>query len=196
MKWLTVAAIVFAGALASCSSPEPSQHKQYEKLSHEVGRIIEQVRQSTGPELYSHLNRLIAYDVFAIDPVAEQLAVDPNPRLRSNAMFILASIKDEHFPSAQQKILDLLHRGLNDPHKLVRLEAASGLAARNDWSVLPVLLDGLEDSRPVVRYNCHQTLMTVTSEDFGYLVDAPETERKEAIARWRAWYKHWDSDKG
>jgi hypothetical protein len=78
----------------------------------------------------------------------------------------------------------------------VRFEAAAGLAARGDWDVLPVLIEGLESSESGIRFRCHEQLLATTSRDFGYGIDDPIERRETAVGRWRAWYADWKSTRG
>ena len=176
----------------ACGGKDVEQAREYERLTTEVSVVVEEVRASMGPELYSNLHHLIAYDVFAVDAMVV-LADDPSARLRSNAMFVLSHINDPEFPDAQAKVAQALHDGLADPHRLVRYEAAAGLLYRNDWTVIPVLIEGLNDPQPAVRFNCHQVLNQVTSENFGYVSSSPETGRTAAVQRWSEWYEDWKS---
>jgi hypothetical protein len=70
---------------------------------------------------------------------------------------------------------------------LVRARAV-GLGDRKpDSQVLPVLVNRLADSDPVVRLAAHEELRKRTGQDFGYLPWASPEERSSAIERWRAW---------
>jgi HEAT repeat protein len=132
----------------------------------------------------------VAYDVFAVDPVCG-LAEEPNPRVRSNAMWVLSQIQDPDYPAQMRAVDRTLRRGLEDVEPTVRFEAASGLAARGAWDVLPILIEGLEHPDSGVRYRCHEQLLQTTSRNLGYAVDAPAADRREFAARWRAWYEDW-----
>ena len=187
--WIGFASVMVA---VGCSSGSKlADHPEYGHVHKEVYAVIDEVRTAKGTDLYNHLQRLVAYDMFAVEPVLDELAEDPNPRLRSNAMWVLAQINDPEFPVLNAKIQQALEEGLEDGDRLVRYEAASALLTRNDWTVVPVLLEGLSDSEAMVRYNCHESLKSVTSQDFGYTVDSPEPERVAAISRWESWYQDW-----
>ena len=83
-----------AGCSLFSSAPPPlTEHSEYDNLQREVKTVVQSVRDSQGPALFAHLRRLLAYDVFAVDQVAE-LATDPNARLRSNAVWVLGQIRD------------------------------------------------------------------------------------------------------
>ena len=109
---------------------------------------------------------------------------------------VLAQIQDPEHPAYSDKIDRALREGLDDTDSLVRYEAAVGLLDRNHWDVIPVLLEGLEDERAGVRARCHQTLRLVTSQDFGFSLDAPPADREVAVQRWKSWYDDWRREQG
>ena len=183
----TVAAVV---VLAGCSSNDIQEHPANPEIQREITQIVENVRNEQGTALYSDLRRLVAYDVFAVEQVAP-LANDSNARLRSNAMWVLAQIKDTERPEISQQVDAILRKGTKDDDPTVKFEAAAGLAQRGAWDVLPILIDGLENDDSTVRYRCHEQLVSTTSKSFGYNVDAPESDRQAAAERWRHWYAGW-----
>ncbi len=65
---------------------------------------------------------------------------------------------------------------------------AIGLASRvPDSRVLPVLIEQLGNSDPVVRLAAHEELRRRTGQDFGFVPWAPSEERSSAVERWQAW---------
>jgi hypothetical protein len=189
------ASIVVLSGLVGCASGDLTDHPANTEIQREIAQIVEAVRQETGAALYADLRRLVAYDVFAVEPLSK-LAEDPNARLRSNAMWVLAQVRDAERPKVIEHVEEVLRRGLKDEDSTVRLEAAAGLAGRGAWDVLPVLIDGLDAPESSVRYRCHEQLVTTTSKDFGYQVDSPEDDRKAAADRWRRWYDGWLRSRG
>lgn len=184
------ASIVVLSGLVGCASGDISDHPANPEIQREIVQIVQAVRQESGTALYSDLRRLVAYDVFAVEQVSK-LAEDPNARLRSNAMWVLAQVHDPERSKVMDHVDSVLRKGLKDPDQTVRLEAAAGLASRGSWDVLPVLIDGLDNDESSVRFRCHEQLVTTTSKDFGYQVDAPAEDRKAAAERWRRWYEGW-----
>ena len=193
MKLAATVAGLFA--LVGCSSNEISDHPANPEIQREIAQIVENVKSETDTQLYNDLRRLVAYDVFAVDQVSK-LAVEPNARLRSNAMWVLAQIKDAERPAINEEIDAILHKGTKDDDDSVKYEAAAGLAYRGSWDVIPILIDGLENENPSVRYRCHDQLVTTTSKDFGYQVDSSESDRQAAAERWRHWYAGWARSHG
>jgi hypothetical protein len=185
-----IASIALLSGLVGCASGDLTGHPANPEIQREVSQIVDAVRQETGSALYSDLRRLVAYDVFAVEQVSK-LADDPNARLRSNAMWVLAQVHDAERPAVNDHIDSVLRKGMKDDDPTVRLEAAAGLASRGSWDVLPVLIDGLDNQESSVRYRCHEQLVTTTSKDFGYQVDSSEEDRKAAADRWRKWYDGW-----
>ncbi len=178
------------GLAVGCASDPIESHPAYAQVQQEVATIIAAVRTDSGPALLSNLHRLVAYDLFAVEQLCE-LASDSNPRLRSNALYVLSQIVDAAHPIRMAEINDVLHDGLADADAVVRFEAATGLAARGDWSVLPRLIDGLENPDSGIRFRCNEQLVVTTSRNFGYSTDAPEGDRQRVIEQWRRWYDAW-----
>jgi len=181
--------------LAACASDAIDTHPANPEIQRQIATIMQAVRNDSGASLYANLRRLVAYDVFAVDQVLV-LAKDDNARLRSNALFVLAQIKDTEQASRMERIEDALRDGLDDPDSTVRYEAATGLASRGEWDVLPVLIDGLDNEDPGVRYRCHQQLLATTSQDFGFSVDDDLALRHASVSRWRDWYARWEKTSG
>ena len=187
-----LAGLAVSVLVASCQAPMPYSHPQYERFQREIQPIVEDLHTSTGMDLFATMQRLIAYDVFAVDLVAK-LGSDPNPRVRSNALYILSHIKDSGFPAVEDVIEDHLRAGLRDEDQAVRYEAAVGLLSRNHWDVIPVILEGMCHNDAGIRYRCHESLRQVTSRDFGYAANANDSARQSALEMWQAWYKDWQA---
>jgi HEAT repeat protein len=195
MKLVELAALALVALPLGCASDPFEAYPANPVIQREVAEIVKRVRSETGPGLYDDLKRLVAYDVFAVRQVCE-LAEDDNARLRSNALFVLAQVRDDNQPDVMKKVDRVLRDALEDPEASVRYEAATGLALRGQWDVLPVLIDGLEDPSAGVRFRCHEQLVMTTSQDFGYSVDGTDEERKAAVGRWRAYYSEWKKTRG
>jgi HEAT repeat protein len=187
---LQAASLAGAVTLAACASDPLVEHPANLEIQREITTIIARVKVETGAQLYDDLKRLVAYDIFSIEQVSK-LVDDPNARVRSNALWVLAQIQDPERPDLMRRVDRALKSCLDDVEPTVRFEAAAGLASRGDWDVLPVLFDGLESSESGIRFRCHEQLLATTSRDFGFGIDAPPEERAEATARWRAWYEEW-----
>lgn len=195
MKSLRTILLAATCVAMACASDPIANHPANPEIQRQITAILQTIRTQGGSELLANLHRLVAYDVFAVDQVAE-LADDQNARLRSNAMYVLAQISDPEQSGRMEKIEKVLRRGLEDDDETVRYEAATGLASRGAWDVLPVLIDGLSSAEPGIRYRCNQQLIATTSQDFGYSVDGDVTHRGRAADQWRAWYERWQQSHG
>lgn len=190
MKRARLAVLSLCCAAFACASDPIDSHPSNPEIQRQVTAIVKLVRDQQGNELLASLQRLVAFDVFAVNQVAA-LAEDPNPRLRGNALWVLSQIRDTEQPARMATIERCLRNGLEDPDSSVVYEAATGLASRGEWDVLPRLIDGLGDRDPSVRYRCHQQLVATTSRDFGYSIDGTPEQREVAMAAWREWYASW-----
>src|SRR5262249_11459109 len=116
---------------------------------------------------------------------------DRNARLRSNAMGVLAQIKDPERPNINAEIDSILRDGTKDDDATVKFEAAAGLAQRGWWDGLPILMDALASEDSNRRSRCHDQLKTTPPKDFGYSVASSPSARPAAAERWRHWYAGW-----
>jgi hypothetical protein len=187
---LVRSSLVALAALSGCASDSIESHPANPEIQREVKAVVENVRSETGTALYTDLRRLVAFDVFAVRQVSD-LAEDVNPRLRSNAMWVLAQIQDRDHPAIMAKIDGVLRHGLDDVDLSVRYESAVGLAARGNWDVLPILIGGLEQQDSGIRFRCNEQLVATTSRDFGFPIDGSTEQRKAAVDRWKQWYVDW-----
>ena len=185
---LIVSTLPFAGC---ATQSELADHPANESIQREVYEILEQVRTATGPALMANLKRLAAYDVFAIEPVAKLLD-DPNPRVRSNAVWVLGRINDPNFPNLGKMQTKALEKAMDDSDRLVRYEAAAALLERSQWEVIPVLIHGLDDEEPSVATNCAEVLRRNTSKNFGFSTYQSDEERRHTTRSWEIWYRNWE----
>jgi hypothetical protein len=77
---------------------------------------------------------------------------------------------------------------LDSPWPGVRRAAAEELGRRGGWSVIPRLIDRLEDPSAEVRGAAASSLRRLTNEYFGFRSDAGPSERAALAHRWRAWW--------
>lgn len=150
-------------------------------LLREIDKVIARLPNEAGQDLFVDLQRLSAYGKFAIEPMRELL--DHNiPQMRSSAAYVLGQL------DAMEAMDDLIEC-LKDEDKLVRYESARALLEIGAWkSSVPVLIEGLDDETPYIRYLCHQTLEFKIGQDFGYQYDGPRDARLDAIKRIRDWW--------
>ena len=68
-----------------------------------------------------------------------------------------------------------------------RIDACIRAGQQRDKSVLPLLVDRLEDSDADVRLFAIGALKKITGEDLGYRCYASPSARAEAVRKWRKW---------
>ncbi len=70
-----------------------------------------------------------------------------------------------------------------------RLDAVVEAENRGSRRAVPYLVDRLSDSEREVRMFAAVALRKITGEDMGYRHYDPESERREAVDRWRQWVR-------
>ena len=68
-----------------------------------------------------------------------------------------------------------------------RIAACISAGQQRDESVLPLLVDRLEDSDADVRLFAIGALKKITGKDLGYRYYASSSERSEVVRKWRKW---------
>lgn len=69
-----------------------------------------------------------------------------------------------------------------------RLAAIAKARRTNDPAAVEPLIGLLGSDDPLVRLVASDTLTRITGEDFGYDPASKDTQRRQAIERWRAWH--------
>ncbi len=77
---------------------------------------------------------------------------------------------------------------LRDPSATRRLAAVSTVEKSGDRSQVPVLIELLDDDDESVRMAAGSALKSLTGHDTGYRAFGSPAERREHVARWRAWW--------
>ena len=183
MLWLNIIAslLICAGCVTERADQTDGMNDGETYLSQEIDKVIKRLPLESGQDLYVDLRRLIAYGKFAIEPMLDLLTHE-NSQMRSSAAFVLGQLR-------ALDAIDGLVNLLEDDNKLVRYEAARALLEIGAWkSSVPVLIDGLGDDTPYIRFLCQQTLDRKIQRDFGYQYDGPVEERREAIRKIKAWW--------
>lgn len=75
----------------------------------------------------------------------------------------------------------------DSPEPAARNQAAVQAAERRDRSAVPHLVRMLDSDDPATRLVAGAALKRITGETLGYDPVGPESERREAIARWEAY---------
>jgi len=122
-------------------------------------------------------------------PVLLELVLDPRSDVAGAALAALGATRDarlveplRELPWPEEDAPDLA------------LERARTLLRLGDWSMLPHLINGLEDERVMIRALCSQALWEATHERFDYDANAPDAERQASIESWRAWWHEHQAD--
>ncbi len=96
---------------------------------------------------------------------------------------------------------ELLQQALKSGQLTLRAYAARVLGEQGDETSIPFLIDTLTDQSfhvgasylepgmATTRYWANESLKKLSGEDFGFVWDAPQAERDQAIDRWRRWYR-------
>ena len=110
---------------------------------------------------------------------------DDDPVERVGALYALTKVSD---PGVVSHVVPLL----DDEDRYIRALSARTLERMEARSAIQSLLDALEDSDATVREAVVSALRAITGEQFGFDPLGPLAERKQATARWRAWWgEHW-----
>jgi hypothetical protein len=77
---------------------------------------------------------------------------------------------------------------LRDDDLEIRRAAALAVAMKEEKSLVPRLIELLDDSEQPVARAAHAALRNLTGQDFGPAADAGRDERAQAIAAWKDWW--------
>jgi hypothetical protein len=179
---LVAAALAGAGCVTETEMPTGLTAGQRADLA----RLVRSVRSSRGAELRDNLFMIVAYGPFAVDVVDEELLSDERPRVRSNAVFVLGQI---HRQDGDMKALELVAEALDDSDPLVRTEAAAALLEVGDLRGADLLVDALEDPNAARRTQVFVVLERATGLSFGYDPNADANARREAVTRFREYFR-------
>jgi hypothetical protein len=121
-------------------------------------------------------------------PTLLGLVSDERPEVAGAALAALGATKDS-------RLVPHLHEipWPEEDHDLA-LERARTLVRLGDWSVMPILIEGLRDERLVTRALCAQALSESTNERFDYDPRGEPEAREQAVQRWEAWWERRGGD--
>ena len=117
-------------------------------------------------------------------PVLLRMATDSRDDVAAAALASMGATRDSRLVPHIQALPwseERLHSDLG-------LERARTLVRLGDWSAMPVLIQGLRDTRLFTRSLCAEALAEATHEKFGYDPRAEESARERAIVRWEQWW--------
>jgi HEAT repeat protein len=147
---------------------------------------VDNIRYQRGTTLITNLERLVAYGEPAIPYCVEGLKSD-DAMTRMGCAYVLGRIGDT-------RTVPELEATLQDPVDYVRYEAASQLGTMGSKTGYGVLVDGLESDRVEYRFKCFEALRELSGHTFGYVHNAPDEERAEAVAKWKVWLEQISSE--
>jgi hypothetical protein len=84
---------------------------------------------------------------------------------------------------------ETLKKYLSDRDQELRRAAAIAWAMRDDKAAVPELIELLEDTDEAVIRAAKAGLKSLTGEDFGPATGANDDQRREAMLKWRTWYR-------
>jgi hypothetical protein len=167
---------------AQPNSPPSVPSSQTQTHDQEVSRLRDQLAKASAQEQASLLEKLrdgkgsINTDALAASiPTLSDAA-------KTKARDALAERLTRMTPAT-------LREKLKDSNVEVRRAAALACAMKEDKSFVPDLIALLDDSEPRVTRAAHAALKTLTGTDLGPTSGANSEQRKEAIARWRQWWR-------
>lgn len=110
---------------------------------------------------------------------------DEDPVERVGALYALTKVSD---PGVISHVVPLL----DDEDRYIRALAARSLERMEARSAVQSLLDALDDADATVRESVVSALRAITGEQFAFDPLGPLAERRQALARWQAWWaEHW-----
>lgn len=120
-----------------------------------------------------------------------EMAADPRSDVASAGFAALGATRDSRLVEHLQAIP--LPPGSENSD--LALERARTLLRLGDWSMVPVLIRGLEDERSMVRGLSSQALFEATRESFGFQPKGTPEERAVAVQRWKQWWESRSKDR-
>lgn len=188
-------ALLLAALAASCVSDSNARKADLGPWVQAAPQLQQQIDSQAQRLPWSHgMDRVELIQWFAEigEPAYEtllNLVLDPRPDVAGAALAALGATRDSRlveplralpWPKASQADL--------------ALERARTLLRLGDWSMVPLLIGGLEDERLMTRALCSQALYEATHERFDFDPGASDVERAASIDRWQAWWQERQSD--
>lgn len=185
-------ALLLAAAFCGCKS-SPSADSPENKTVEERGLAestnpmvqarlqarVDNIKYQRGTTLITNLERIAAYGEPAI-PICLEGLKSEDSMTRMGCAYVIGRIGDT-------RTVPELEATLSDQVDFVRYEAASQLGNMGSKAGYGVLVEGLESERVEYRFKCYEALRELTGHTFGYVHNAPDEERAEAVAKWKAW---------
>lgn len=180
-------ALLFAVAVVGCKSSSEEKTADERGFAESTNPMVpariqarvDNIRYQRGTTLITNLERLVAYGEPAVPYCVEGLKSD-DAMTRMGCAYVLGRIGDT-------RTVPELEATLQDPVDYVRYEAASQLGTMGCKTGYGVLVEGLESDRVEYRFKCFEALRELSGHTFGYVHNAPQEERAEAVKKWKGW---------
>ena len=117
------------------------------------------------------------------------LVLDPRPDVAGASLAALGATRDSRLV---EPLRDLPWPPADKAD--LALERARTLLRLGDWSMVPLLMKGLEDDRLMTRALCGQALFEATHERFDFDPNGTPEERAASVERWKAWWYERQND--
>lgn len=122
-------------------------------------------------------------------PTLLAMVDDPRPDVAGSALAALGATGDSRLVEPLREIPWPTESEIE-----LALERARTLLRLGDWSMVPHLIDGMEDERVMIRALSSQALYEATHQRFQYDANATPEERAASITRWREWWASRQAD--
>ena len=187
-RMLAIGALSFATVACTTVDPDRGDPDVLSAgLEAQMNRYVQRIQAGNRETLQWDLTHLSAFGRYASERVGDDLLTSKNPRVRSNAVFVLSEI---YRMDGDPQALDLIRSVMDDASPDVRLEAARALLETGDATGVPELIGGLRSPTWAVRKISHDTLKSASGSSFGYNADGAVASRDAAIQRYEAWYRN------
>ena len=191
MSFLRPLSVAVLAALSACASTSGDEDEGPKGKWLPASPVLKQQIQDEADKLpYRHgVEQLEAIRWFAsvgepAYPTLLRLAVDPRDEVAISALAALGATGDPRLADPLRVIPWSQERFNGD----LGYERARTLVRLGDWSEMPVLINGLQDQRPLTRGLCIKTLAEASGDDRGFDPRGPIAEREAAIRRWESWW--------
>jgi len=187
---LSLAALLVAPLVGGCATTKSSEPAvQTEWLAPSPGlkdQIEKKAQRIPWTNTWEERVSLIQWFAGVGEPAYPYLlgmVTDPRPRVAGTALAALGSTGDPRLIEP----LRALPWPTEDNVDLA-LERARALMQLGDWSLVPLIIEGLRDERFYTRAVCAKALTDATRESIPFDPSAAEDEREQQILKWEAWW--------
>jgi HEAT repeat protein len=177
---------------AGCRSTQESQASKPDSgrwlkpsplLEQQMQDEAERLPFTRGIERIEQIRWFAALGEPAYDTLIELLA-DPRDDVASSALSALGATGDRRLvPFIAGARGSTRERGRD-----LQLERARTLLRLGEWSEVPLLIEGLADTRLYTRALCIQALEEATGERHGFDPRGTDRDRERSVERWKAWW--------